>query len=411
MTLNETPRSDRLHISIFGRRNVGKSSLINTLTGQQTAVVSSVKGTTTDPVYKTMELLPLGPVVFIDTAGLDDEGELGELRKKKTIEVLNKTDLAILVIDSTEEVSDQEVNITAIIKEREIPLLGVVNKIDSRSIEEKTLKAYEEKLGIKLYPLSATSGEGIQKLKKILSEAIPNEDDKLTIIGDLISPGDFVVLVVPIDKAAPKGRLILPQQQTIRDILESNAIAVVTKENELAETLKNLVKKPKMVITDSQAFMKVAEETPKDILLTSFSILFARHKGDLSELVRGARVVKNLKDGDKVLIAEACTHHQQDDDIGTVKIPRWLLQSTGKHIIIEHSSGMQFPENLSDYALIIHCGGCMLNRKAMKYRIEQARNKKVPIVNYGVLIAYVLGVLERAIIPFPLAKMVWEEEK
>lgn len=409
MSLNDTPRSNRVHIAIFGRRNAGKSSLINALTGQEIALVSPVKGTTTDPVYKAMELLPIGPVVLIDTAGLDDTGELGELRKRKTMEVLNRTDLAVVVVDATAGVDDFESTVVNQIKQKNIPLVGVINKVDEINADKEVIAQYQNQLGLLLNPVSAFNGKGIEQLKKSIIRALPNEDDKFQIVGDLISPGDFVVLVVPIDKAAPKGRLILPQQQTIRDVLETDAMAVVTKEYELKETLENLSKKPKIVITDSQAFLKVAADTPKDIALTSFSILFARHKGDLAELVRGAKTVEKLQDGDRVLIAEACTHHQQPDDIGRIKIPRWLRQKTGKQLQFEFASGVQFPQNLKEYALIVHCGGCMLNRKAMQYRIEQATLANVPIVNYGVLIAYVQGILERAISPFPLAKLAWSE--
>lgn len=407
--MNETPRSERVHIALFGRRNAGKSSLINALTGQEIAVVSPVKGTTTDPVYKTMELLPLGPVVFIDTAGLDDEGELGELRRRKSLEVLNKTDAAIIVIDSTAGLTDLEKDIVQQVRNKNIPVIGVINKIDEKDIAQHELKQYEDTLGIKLCTVSAVNKEGISELKKAIIDAVPNEESKFTIVGDLVSPGDFVVLVTPIDKAAPKGRLILPQQQTIRDILESDCIAIVTKEYELKETLENLGKKPKLVITDSQVFLKVAADTPKEIPMTSFSILFARYKGNLPEMVKGAAAVNRLKDGDKILVAEACTHHQQADDIGTVKIPRWLRQMTGKQLEFIHVSGGQYPENLADYAMVIHCGGCMINKKAMCYRIEQAAAAGVPVVNYGVLIAYVQGILERAITPFPLARMTWEE--
>lgn len=407
--MNGTPRSERIHIALFGRRNAGKSSLINALTGQEISVVSPVKGTTTDPVYKAMELLPLGPVVFIDTAGLDDEGELGELRKKKAVEVLEKTDLAVVVLESGSDSWDFEQEIILQIKERKISMLGVVNKIDQAAFSDAQTMECKEKLGIPLHCVSAVSGEGIEELKLAISQALPSDDGKFTIVGDLIAPGDFVVLVVPIDKAAPKGRLILPQQQTIRDILEGDAIAVVAKEHELKETLERLGTKPRLVITDSQVFLKVAADTPKDIPMTSFSILFARHKGDLPELVRGAKAVETLKDGDRILIAEACTHHQQSDDIGRVKIPRWLRQITGKQLHFEYASGIQFPGNLHNYALIVHCGGCMLNKRAMDYRIRQAVNAGVPIVNYGVLIAYVQGILERAIRPFPSAVIAWEE--
>lgn len=409
MSLNATPRSSRVHIALFGRRNAGKSSLINAITKQETAVVSPVKGTTTDPVYKSMELLPIGPVVFIDTAGLDDEGELGELRKKKTLEVLHKTDLALLVVDGEEGPTDFDVAMAAYIKQKKIPVVGVLNKIDLCPHPEAALAEAESKLEVKMLPVSAVKQKGVAELKKAMADAVPDDEDKFKIVGDLIGPGDFVVLVVPIDKAAPKGRLILPQQQTIRDILESDAIAVVTKEFELKETLERLGAKPKLVVTDSQAFLKVAADTPKDVPLTSFSILFARHKGDLVELVKGARAIEKLKDGDKVLIAEACTHHQQSDDIGRVKIPRWLRQTTGKQLEFHFANGFAFPDNLYEFAMIVHCGSCMLNRRSMLYRIEQAVERGIPIVNYGVLIAYVQGIFPRAIEMFPMARMAWDE--
>ena len=409
MSMNSTPRSNRIHIALFGKRNAGKSSLINAITKQETAVVSPVKGTTTDPVYKSMELLPLGPVVFIDTAGLDDEGELGELRKRKTLEVVEKTDLALLVVDAEEGLSDFDISLAAYLRQKKIPSLGVLNKIDLEAGSEPLLKEMREKLELAVYAVSAASGKGINELRKAMGEAVPDDEDKFKIVGDLVRPGDFVVLVTPIDKAAPKGRLILPQQQTIRDILEADAIAVVTKEYELKETLERLGTKPALVITDSQAFLKVAADTPKDVPLTSFSILFARHKGDLAELVRGARALEKLQDGDKILVAEACTHHQQSDDIGRVKIPRWIRQNTGKELHFEHASGYTFPGNITDYSLIVHCGSCMLNRRSMLHRIAQAVDAGVPIVNYGVLIAYVQGIFPRAIDLFPLARLEWDE--
>lgn len=417
MSINHTPRSIRLHIAIFGSRNAGKSSMINALTKQDTAVVSSVKGTTTDPVYKSMELLPLGPIVLIDTAGLDDEGELGELRKKKTLEVLNKTDVALIVIDAACGVTTFDQQIAELVRSKAIPTLCILNKIDlidslNKSSTENLgalVQKAEQGLGFKVIPVSAIEKQGIGELKKALIAAVPSEDDKFRIVGDLLSPGDLVVLVVPIDKAAPKGRLILPQQQTIRDILESDAIAVVTKEHELKETLESLGLQPRLVITDSQVFLKASADTPKAIPLTSFSILFARNKGNLEELVRGARAIDRLQDGDKVLIAESCTHHQQSDDIGRVKIPRWIRQATGKQLTFDFANGMEFPDNLKDYSLIVHCGGCMMNRRQMLWRIEQAVIAEVPIVNYGVAIAHVQGILERAISPFPLARLAWDD--
>ncbi len=408
--LNQTPMANRIHISLFGKTNVGKSSIINALTDQDISLVSPVKGTTTDPVYKAMELLPLGPVVFIDTAGLYDDTELGKLREKKTVEVLNKTDIAIIIIDSVSGVTSFDIDTVNRINEKNIPIVGILNKIDLKDFSQDELLIFEKELGIKLIKVSATNGMGIIDIKNSLIKSVPHEEDKFKIVGDLISPGDFVVLVTPIDKAAPKGRLILPQQQVIRDILESDAIAIVTKEFELRETLENLNKKPSLVITDSQAFLKVAADTPKDVPLTSFSILLARYKGDLNELVRGASAMKKLKDGDKVLIAEACTHHRQSDDIGKVKIPRWLRQMTGVDLQFEFSSGFTFPENIKDYALIVHCAGCMLNRRAMLHRINAAVDAGIPIVNYGILIAYVQGILERTLAPFPAAKFELEED-
>ena len=410
MSLNETPRSVRTHIALFGKRNAGKSSIINALTGQDIAIVSDVSGTTTDPVYKSMEILPIGPCVIIDTAGLDDEGELGELRKEKTLSVLNKTDISIIVIDSTIGITDYDKSIIKQIKDKKIPLIGVLNKIDASDIKELDVEHMKKELKIPIVKVSARNRKGILELKNQIIASKPQSEDKFKVIGDLIKPGDFVVLVTPIDKAAPKGRLILPQQQTIRDVLESDAIAVVTKEFELRETLQNLGKSPKIVVTDSQAFLKVAADTPKDILMTSFSILFARCKGDLVELIKGVKAVKKLKDGDKVLIAEGCTHHRQSDDIGKVKIPRWIRQITGKKIDFEFSSGVSFTEEIKNYALIVHCGACMLNRAAMLYRINTPKKFNVPIVNYGILIAYVQGILDRALKPFPLAKMTWDDK-
>lgn len=413
MSLNETPQSVRIHIAIFGKRNAGKSSIINVITGQEAAIVSDVKGTTTDPVYKPIEILPIGPCVFIDTAGTDDTGDLGKLRIKKTLEVLDKADIALLIVDASIGFDDEDVMITKKIRNKKIPLLIVFNKIDSiiySDLFKTKIRRLESEFKCKVVNVSALKNTGIDKLRDEIIKIVPDNEDKFKIVGDLINPGDFVVLVIPIDKAAPKGRLILPQQQTIRDILESDAIAVVTKEYELKETLDNLTKTPKIVITDSQVFLKVTADTPKDILMTSFSILFARFKGDLVEFIKGVKCIEKLKDGDKVLIAEGCTHHRQSDDIGTIKIPRWIRQRTGKKIDFEFSSGVSFTDEINKYALIVHCGGCMMNRAAMLSRIESAKLYNVPIVNYGVLIAYVQGILGRALEPFPLAKLIWEEE-
>ncbi|HEY8804948.1 MAG TPA: [FeFe] hydrogenase H-cluster maturation GTPase HydF [Clostridium sp.] len=410
MSLNDTPRSERVHIALFGMRNAGKSSIINALTNQEIAIVSEMKGTTTDPVYKAMEILPIGPCVIIDTAGLDDVGELGELRKKKTLEVLNKTNIALVVIDTSIGLTDYDKFIIDQVKSKKVPVIVVLNKNDKAFVNEELIREIKKQLDVPSVSVSAVTKQGVKELKDKIISMIPEEEEKFKIIGDLINPGDFVVLVTPIDKAAPKGRLILPQQQTIRDILESDAISIVTKEHELRETLENLGKKPRIVITDSQVFLKVAADTPKDIPMTSFSILFARYKGDLVELIRGVKAVEKLKDGDKVLVSEGCTHHQQSDDIGRVKIPRWLRQITGKQIDFEYTSGVTFTEDVKRYALIIHCGACMLNRTAMLNRIESAKEFSVPIVNYGILIAYVQGILDRALEPFPLAKMLWDEE-
>lgn len=403
--MQDTPKGNRIHIAIFGRRNVGKSSLINALTKQEIAVVSDVAGTTTDPVYKAMELLPIGPVMIIDTAGIDDEGSLGQLRVQKTIDVLNKTDVAILVLDSTAPVTAFELDLKEQIQKRKIPLIGVVNKAD---LGTNCSKELENQLGISLLPVSARTGDGIEQLKALLIKEVPAHFEEPFIVRDLLQPGELAVLVVPIDKAAPKGRLILPQVQTLRDILDSDAIGMVVKENELANALKTLAKKPKIVITDSQAFSKVAADTPRDILMTSFSILFARFKGDLVELVKGAKAVKHLQPGDKVLIAETCTHHRQKGDIGKDQIPRFLSRYVGGELEFTWSSGMTYPQNVEQFNLIVHCAGCMVNRREMLYRIHLAKQAGVPIVNYGILLALLNGVLDRALKPFPPAERVWE---
>ena len=402
MSMNQTPMSERVHIGFFGKRNAGKSSVMNAVTGQDLAVVSEVKGTTTDPVYKSMELLPLGPVVMMDTPGIDDEGELGKLRVKKSYQVLNKTDAAVLVIDGLSGASEEDAAMLKKIRKKQIPYTVVLNKQDlaSEEIKEQTIQM----LGIgreQLLSVSAADGTGINELKERIAQIAKPEELERRIIGDMISPSDFIVLVVPIDSAAPKGRLILPQQQTIRDILEADAVSVVIKEDRVRETIESLGKKPRLVITDSQAFETVAADTPEDILLTSFSILFARYKGNLEMAVKGVTTLDKLKNGDKILISEGCTHHRQCDDIGTVKIPRWIREYTGKEIQFETTSGTQFPDELGEYKLIVHCGGCMLNEREMKYRLSCAEDQGVPITNYGILIAYMKGILKRSVELFP----------
>jgi [FeFe] hydrogenase H-cluster maturation GTPase HydF len=398
-TLNQTPRGSRFHIAIFGRRNSGKSSLINALTNQNIAIVSDVPGTTTDPVYKSMEILPIGPVVIIDTAGVDDVGELGALRIEKAYGVLAKTDLMLLVIDPAKGSDRYEEDVIKKAKENNVPVIAVLNKIDLYPEEQMEEKAH--KLNLPVVRVSALTKEGIDLLKLAMIKAAPKDWMSTTIVGDLVSPGDTIVLVVPVDLAAPKGRLILPQVQTIRDILDNDAMAYVVKERELKAAINNLKSKPKLVVTDSQAFLKVAADTPKDVLMTSFSILFARQKGNLMTLVEGVKAIEKLLPGDKVLVAEACTHHRVEDDIGTVKIPRWLTQYVGGDLDFSWASGIELPPNVGDYRLVVHCGACMINRKEMLHRMMMARQAHVPIVNYGVLIAYVLGILKRALEPFP----------
>lgn len=392
MGMNNTPASERIHIGFFGRRNAGKSSIVNAVTGQELAVVSDVKGTTTDPVYKTMELLPLGPVMIIDTPGFDDEGMLGELRVKKTKQVLNKTDIAVLVVDAAEGLKECDRELIRLFEAKRIGYLIVYNKSDL--LDE--IPAAGEK---EIYA-SALKKEHIFEVKERIG-ALKEQTEEKCIIADKLDRGDFVVLVVPIDSAAPKGRLILPQQQTIRDILDAGAMAIVTKESELTTTLEGLGKKPAMVITDSQVFKAVAPMVPKDIPLTSFSILMARYKGLLDAAAPGAAAVEHLKDGDTILIAEGCTHHRQCDDIGTVKIPNWLRKYTGKDIKIETCSGTEFPEDLTKYAMVIHCGGCMLNEREVRYRTKCAVDQGVPITNYGTLIAYMNEILKRSLEIFP----------
>ena len=393
MGLNDTPSAARVHIGFFGRRNAGKSSVVNAVTDQEIAVVSDIKGTTTDPVYKAMELLPIGPVVIIDTPGFDDEGALGELRIKKTKQVLNKTDAAVLVVDASEGMKECDRELVELFKKKEIPYIIVYNKHD---LVSETYDCSENEIYV-----SAAQKTGIFELKEKISRMVKTDDMTKRLLGDLINPGDFVVLVTPIDESAPKGRMILPQQQAIRDVLEADATAVVVKEFQLEKTLKELGKKPTLVVTDSQVFNMVSKIVPRDIPLTSFSILMARFKGFLEQAVKGLRAVDKLKDGDTVLIAEGCTHHRQCNDIGTVKIPRWLYDYTGKNINIKTCSGTEFPEELSQYSLIIHCGGCMLNEREVRYRAKCAADAGVPFTNYGTFIAFTQGILERSIEMLP----------
>ena len=404
MGMNETPSADRVHIGFFGKRNAGKSSIVNKVTGQELAVVSDVKGTTTDPVSKAMELLPLGPVVIIDTPGIDDEGHLGELRVRKAKQVLNRVDVAVLVVDATVGKTSVDEELIRIFKEKEIPYLVVYNKADLLKTKDGNRLSSENKLNQNaeqsIYA-SAVTGQNIYELKERIASLAVTDELKLRLVGDLLEPSDFVILVVPIDKAAPKGRLILPQQQTIRDVLEAGAAAIVIKEDELSNALENLGKKPKLVITDSQVFAKVSKETPEDIWLTSFSILFARFKGNLKAAAAGAAAIDRLKDGDKILISEGCTHHRQCDDIGTVKLPRWIRNYTGKELEFEYSSGRDFPEDVTKYSLIVHCGGCMLNEREMRYRQKCALDQEIPITNYGIVIAYMQGILKRCVEMFP----------
>ena len=413
MSLNAVPSANRVHIGFFGRRNAGKSSVVNAVTGQELSVVSDVRGTTTDPVLKSMELLPVGPVVIIDTPGFDDEGHLGTLRVQKTKQVLNKSDVAVLVVDASEGISEIEKELLKLFKEKDIPYVIAMNKADLLSqddLENETdsltketdadEKIQNENDLEKVIYVSALNKTNIYELKERIAKAAVTEVSDKKIVGDLIKPSDWVVLVVPIDSAAPKGRLILPQQQTIRDILDADAVSIVVKENELKKTLDTLSKKPAMVITDSQAFEQVSKDTPEDILLTSFSILMARYKGFLEEAVKGVTAIDSLKDGDKVLICEGCTHHRQCDDIGTVKLPGWLLKYTGKNLQFQFTSGTGFPDDLSPYSLIIHCGACMLGEREVKYRMKCSIDQNIPFTNYGITIAFLKGILKRSLSVF-----------
>ena len=398
--METAPRGTRMHIAIFGRRNAGKSSLINALTDQEVAIVSKIPGTTTDPVFKSMEILPIGPCVLIDTAGIDDTGELGSRRIERTMWVLRKTDVALIVVDPESGFDNYELDLIERLQRFEIPAIGVINKVDVHP-EVALLKRKMSASGLPVLEISALKKLGVEELKKLIIENEPKDWIKHTVLGDIISAGDVVVLVVPIDSSAPKNRIILPQVQTIRDVLDHNAITFVTKETELPLTLQKLKQKPKIVITDSQAVREAVRATPPDVLFTTFSILFARYKGDLRALVDGAAAIERLKPGDFVLVAEACTHHTQAEDIGKVKIPRWLCQFAGGNLNFTWLRGGDFGEDLSHYKLIVHCGACMINRKEMLYRISRAQESGVPIVNYGVLIAYVNGYLHRALSPFP----------
>ena len=396
MSLNSTPSGERVHIGFFGRRNAGKSSVVNAFTNQPVSVVSDVKGTTTDPVQKAMELLPLGPVMIIDTPGFDDEGSLGAERVRRTKLVLNRVDIAVLVVDGTVGKTAADNELTAIFEQKRIPYLVAYNKSDLAGKRD-----YDDGIAV-----SALTRENIEALKEAVAHLVKSEDDGKRLCGDLVNPGDIAVLVVPIDKAAPKGRLILPQQQTIRDLLDAGAAALVVRDSELSELLEKLGAEPSVVITDSQVFGRVKDIVPEKVRLTSFSILMARYKGFLEAAVKGAAAIEGLRDGDRVLIAEGCTHHRQCDDIGTVKLPNWLRKYTGRDIVIETSSGKGFPEDLSPYSLVIHCGGCMLNEREMRWRRGFAADSGVPFTNYGIAIAYMNGILKRTLSVFPeLQKM------
>ena len=420
MGMNETPSGERVHIAFFGRRNAGKSSLVNAVTGQELAIVSDVRGTTTDPVYKSMELLPLGPVVIIDTPGIDDEGELGVKRVGKTRQVLNKADLAVLVIDAVEGTSSWDEEMIRLFEKKEIPYLVVYNKTDllagklevqqekGEDAKERLSRAEEtEHMAAYTVYVSARTNEGIQQLKERMARLTSQETSEKRLAADLVNPLDTVILVVPIDKAAPKGRLILPQQQVIRDLLDIGAIPLVCRETELSEAFSKLKKEPALVITDSQVFPLVDRLTPPQVRLTSFSILFARYKGDLKQAAEGAKALETIQDGDPILISEGCTHHRQCGDIGTEKLPNWIRQYTGKTPEFHFTSGTEFPEDVSGYKLIVHCGGCMLNAREMKSRLRSAADQEIPMTNYGILIAYMKGILKRSM---EALAPVWDEK-
>lgn len=399
MGLNAQPSGERVHIGFFGLRNAGKSSVVNRVTGQTMSIVSDVKGTTTDPVQKAMELLPIGPVVIIDTPGIDDEGTLGEERVRRALRVLEKTDIAVLVTDSTRGLQPAEQELIELFRKREIPCVIAHNKADLTSVPA----AMPEN---EIY-VSAAADSNIRELKELIARAVKPIEPEKRLVADLLAPNDTVVLVVPIDSAAPKGRLILPQQQTIRDILEAGAISLVTRETELTRTLESLREPPRLVITDSQAFGIVDKLVPKNVQLTSFSILFARYKGNLRQAILGAAQLNSLQDGDTVLISEGCTHHRQCGDIGTEKLPNWIRRFTGKDVQFSFTAGNEFPEDVSKYALVVHCGGCMLNEREMQYRLRHSAERNVPMTNYGIAIAHMHGILDRALAPFPDLHQAW----
>ena len=406
-SLNATPAGERVHIGLFGKRNAGKSSLINALTGQKLAVVADIPGTTTDPVLKAMELLPVGPVLMMDTAGIDDTGELGQLRVQKSLQVLNKTDIAILVIDSVADITEEDLKLLQRIQDKELSCVVVFTKADvaeKNAMQDNTVLETKHNAipsSIPQISVSSTTGKHIKELKDLLAHLVPQKKAPFPICADLLQPEDQVLLVTPIDSAAPKGRLILPQQQTIRDIIDRDAVAIITKENNVGSALKNMKKPPVMVITDSQAFGKVNQAVPQEIKLTSCSILMARHKGNLEQAVLGVAALKQLQDGDRILISEGCTHHRQCGDIGTEKLPKWIRDFTGRQFNFSWTSGTEFPADLSPYRLIIHCGGCMLNEREMQYRYRCAADQNVPMTNYGLCIAYVHGILKRSLSVFP----------
>lgn len=399
MGLNAQPSGERAHIGFFGLRNAGKSSVVNRVTGQTLSIVSDVKGTTTDPVQKAMELLPIGPVVIIDTPGIDDEGTLGEERVRRALRVLEKTDIAVLVTDSTRGLQPAEQELIELFRKREIPFVIAHNKADLTSVPASVPEN-------EIY-VSAAADSNIRELKELIARAVKPTEPEKRLVADLLAPNDTVVLVVPIDSAAPKGRLILPQQQTIRDILEAGAISLVTRETELTRTLESLREPPRLVITDSQAFGIVDKLVPKNVQLTSFSILFARYKGNLRQAILGAAQLNSLQDGDTVLISEGCTHHRQCGDIGTEKLPNWIRRFTGKDVQFSFTAGNEFPEDVSKYALVVHCGGCMLNEREMQYRLRHSAERNVPMTNYGIAIAHMHGILDRALAPFPDLHQAW----